>query len=483
MRKLVLLALAAVLPSASAQGTLLYFNDAHELAPLGGGQRGGMARLATQIERIRSEQPETLVLFGGDLAGGTLFGEFRGQPIVEAFNQIGVDLANFGQHEFDFGAAQAQRLVQQSKFPWISSNLTQHGQPFAGAATRKILSVGKVKVGFIGLTTAMETTNAGDTVQQGEVVEAAKREVAALQAEGAELIVAITQQPLEADLKLAKEVPELDLILSEEESETRTTITAEGGTVIAKPAGNIGSVIRVDIHAPQQPLKLSVLPIGPELVEQPQIAELATRYMTQLERRLDRVITQSSVDLDAGAKVSRVQETALGSLIADAFREATGADIALMQGGGIRGDKVFPAGPVTLKTLTEILPFGNQVMMVEVDGRTLQAALENGVSKVDEYSGRFPQASGLTYRFDPAKPVGQRVSEIRVADKPLDPQQLYKVALGSYLAAGGDGYTMFKGARVLISPADGVRDVTALSEYLQGQPTIAPQVDGRIQQP
>ena len=142
--------------------------------------------------------------------------------------------------------------------------------------------------------------------------------------------------------------------------------------------------------------------------------------MDELDTRLGGTIT-TSVPLDASATNSRIGETALGNLIADAFRESLKADAAIMQGGGIRSDKVYSAGPLTLKNLTEILPFGNTVVLLEVDGKTLQAALENGVSQVDKQAGRFPQVSGISYRFDPRAAVGNRVSQVKVGGQPLDP--------------------------------------------------------------
>ncbi|MBB6098283.1 5'-nucleotidase [Deinobacterium chartae] len=467
---------------ASAAGvSLLYFNDAHEIAPVDKGIRGGAARLRTLVNQVRAGQPDTLVVFGGDLAGGTLFGEFRGEPMVEALNLIGVDLANFGQHEFDFGAAQARKLVAQSKFPWITSNLTEKdGTPFNRLPTRWIKEIGGMKLGFFGLTTAMDTSSAGAEVVQADTLEAARREVAALQAERVDFIVAVTQQPVADDLNLAAKVPGIDIILSEEESETVTQISTVGRTVVAKPAGNITSVVRIDLLKKGEPVRVSVLAVDERVPEEPEVAALARKYMDELDRRLGETVITTTVPLDAGASNSRVGETALGNLIADAFRAALKADVAIMQGGGIRSDRVYPAGPLTLKNLTEILPFGNQVVLLEVDGATLQAALENGVSQVDKLSGRFPQVSGMTYAFDPKAPVGARVSQVTVGGQPLDRSKTYRLAVGSFLAAGGDGYGVLTGARMLVPATNGVRDVVALADYLRANPQVTPRVEGRI---
>ena len=144
MRPLAALLLPAALlaspPAATREATVLYVTDAHEIAPVVDrhGDRGGVARLKTVVERVKAEHPGALLVFGGDLAGGTLFGgAFRGEPMVDALSRVGVGLASFGQHDFDFGAAHAKALVTRSAFPWITSNLVDgEGRPFASLPTR-----------------------------------------------------------------------------------------------------------------------------------------------------------------------------------------------------------------------------------------------------------------------------------------------------------------------------------------------------------
>lgn len=485
MKSKILLTLGLTLAaSVQAAGvSILYFNDAHEIAPVDKGVRGGTARLATLIKQTRTQQPNTLVVFGGDLAGGTVFGEFKGEPMIEAMNLLGLDLANFGQHEFDFGPEQTRKLVAASRFPWITSNLTDKaGQPFNNLKTRWVKELGKLKVGFFGLTTAMDTTNGGPEVIQADSIESAKREVAALQGEKVDFIIAVTQEPLADDLNLIAKVPGIDAVLGEEESETVTVTNTVGRTVIAKPAGNITSVVRLDLTK-GQPIGVTVLPVDATVADDPALAALSKKYMDELDARLGATVITTTVPLDAGATNSRIGETALGNLIADAFRESLKADAAIMQGGGIRSDRIYPAGPLTLKNLSEILPFGNTVVLLEVDGKTIQAALESGVSQIDKQSGRFPQVSGITYHFDPKAAVGSRVSEVKVGGQPLDLAKTYKLAVSSFAAGGGDGYTMFQGAKVLVTAANGQRDVVALTDYLRNHPTVMPKIDGRITQP
>ena len=101
----------------------------------------------------------------------------------------------------------------------------------------------------------------------------------------------------------------------------------------------------------------------------------------------------------------------MGNLVADAMKKAVGADIAITNGGGIRGDKLYAAGAkLTRKDILTELPFGNKTLMIEITGAQIKAALENGVSQIEKGAGRFPQVSGLAFTVEKAKPAGERVS-------------------------------------------------------------------------
>lgn len=484
MKKLLAAAAASLIAFAVANPvTILYFNDLHEIAPLDGGARGGVARLATVIEDVRSENPNTIVIFGGDLVGGTLFGEFQGAPLVEALNLIGIDYANFGNHEFDFGAEVTRQRVSESDFQWLTANLTEAGSlaPFMGLPGSVLHEVGGLSIGIIGTTTAMDTTSAFGEVDEQPANAAVEREAVVLAEAGADLIIAVTQQTLAADRAVLNAVPAVSLVLGEEQSETVTFIEVTGHRAIAKPAGNITSVIRADFDPARHPaLTVTVIPVDATVAEDPELAALATHYTDLLNERLAEVVTTSSVDLDAGAHLSRVGETALGNLIADAFRLSLGADLGIMQGGGIRSDRVYPAGELSLRDFTEILPFGNTVVLIEITGAQLLDALENGVSQVEDASGRFPHPSGFSYTFDSSQPPFERVTEVLIAGEPLDPDATYTLAASSFVVAGGDGYTALAGSPQLVDASDGKRDVLTVIEHVRALGAIEFGLEGRI---
>ncbi|MEJ2289327.1 MAG: 5'-nucleotidase [Deinococcales bacterium] len=203
-------------------------------------------------------------------------------------------------------------------------------------------------------------------------------------------------------------------------------------------------------------------------------------YVKQLDASFSKVLGKSVVSLDAVEKDVRSKETNLGDFIAGAVQRATHADVAIMNGGGIRTDRSYPAGPITKKDVYAILPFGNSVVVVKAKGSVLAAALENGVSQRQDLAGRFPQVAGVRFVLHPNQPVGQRVTDIQVDGKPLDPNATYTVAINDYMFAGGDGYTMFKGLPTSVAPSEGPLLAAVVADAIQADGTIAPKIDGRI---
>ena len=138
------------------------------------------------------------------------------------------------------------------------------------------------------------------------------------------------------------------------------------------------------------------------------------------------------------------------------MRAAARSDIAIVNGGGIRGDRVHQPGPLTRRTLIEIHPFGNVVYDAERPGHASSPPRSSTACRgCPLAAGQFPQVSGLTFRVNPEAPAGTRVSDVRVANAPLDPNRTYTLAVPDFLLAGGDGYTMFKGQKVLVGPEAG----------------------------
>ena len=171
----------------------------------------------------------------------------------------------------------------------------------------------------------------------------------------------------------------------------------------------------------------------------------------------------------------------MGNLIADAMRAATGADVAIMNGGGIRADRTYdPGTKLTRRGILTELPFGNVTQVTELPGSQLLAALENAVSQVEKGAGRFAQVSGMTMVYDPSAAAGARVSEVLVGGATLEPDRLYTVAVNDFILGGGDGYGALGGGRLINDTGAGALVANDVMAYVEKMGTVAPVVEGRI---
>ena len=178
-----------------------------------------------------------------------------------------------------------------------------------------------------------------------------------------------------------------------------------------------------------------------EATPDPTALAIVKRYEAELAQQLDVEIGKTAVELDSRTASVRGEETNMGDLIADAIRASTGADVAITNGGGIRANKLYPAGSaITRRDVLTELPFGNSTALVEITGADIVAALENGLSQVENRQGRFPQVSGMVVTYDPRQPAGSRVASVTIDGKPLDKLARYKVGSNDFMVKGGDGY-------------------------------------------
>lgn len=472
-------------PRPCAAATLLYFQDAHEIGPVltGGQDRGGVARLATAIDTVRAGDPATSVVFGGDLAGGTLFGGlYKGFPMVEAFNTIGIDLANFGQHDFDFGVDNARALVAASEFPWITSNLVDaDAEPFINRGAWEVQRVGKVRVGFIGLTDAIETTSAGDQLRETDAIAAARAAIDDMTASTrVDVVVAVTQHPMEENRALVRAVPEIDAVLGEEMAEYESVIDYEGDVPLMASEGNMGSMIRLDITNKHGGYHFapSVVEVDHTVAPDPKLRALEERYEAEMEQNLSTVLATVKTPLLNPDNASRYQETAVGNFVADAYRAYHGTQIGWANGGGLRAEA---AGPdFTRRDAYAIAPFDNKVMAVEASGAGIVQSLEDASSRVESLGGGFPQVSGMSFAYSPTAPVGARVSDVRVAGVPIDPAATYSVAVTNYVVNGGDGVTGFAGGAQLVPASAAPSDAEAIVSHATALGVIDVSTEGRI---
>ena len=376
--------------------------------------------------------------------------------MIDLTNAIGVQVAVLGNHEFDFGPELvAEERIKAARYPWLGTNvLAEDGAPAVGSVDLQLLEVGGYKIGFFGLLTPETATLS--SARPGHQLRPARRRTAAaavkrLEEMGADLVVALTHLDLADDRALAADVEGIDLVLGGHDHEPMTFF--EGGTLIVKAGSDLHYLAAIDLARRPGAEKdkevvvvwtpswryLATAGVAPE----PKVQAIVARWNTHPRPGAGGAGRQRHGRArHAPASACAPSETNFGDLVGDALRSATGAEVALTNGGGIRGDRIYPAGTVlTRKDILTELPFGNVAVLAEVTGADLLAALENGVSQVEDKAGRFPQVSGMSFVFDAAQARRARaIVEATVDGAPLDPAGTYRLATSDYLLGGGDGY-------------------------------------------
>lgn len=465
---------------------LLHFNDFHGQLesyedPESKNNVGGIARLATAVEAVRREDPArpVLLLFAGDLLQGTVTSSlFLGIPDVALFEKLGVDAAAMGNHEFDYGQDIFRRLGQLARFPFLTANVQTQPTPLPVKTHVVFAKSGGPKVAVLGLTTPELTTATHPRniygVSVEEPVAAARRLMPALRNE-ADMVVVLSHMGVADDRRLAREIPEVEVVVGGHNHNVYAQPVMEGDTAIVQ-AGERGRWLgRMDLACKDGRMVRAgyrLLSMDGGVAEHPGLAAEVKRIAAEADRELTQKVGETTVELDARREVLRRGEGAFGNFVADLAREVTGADIALFNGGGFRAS--IPAGPVTLKHIYQTFPFRNELVVGSLTGAQIVEALRRsaGFSPGDNPGG-FLQVAGLRYAI-----AGDKLESAGLTAKPINPAERYKVVMPDFLAEGGDGYAMFKDMEQKVMSGRLISDMV-IEAFRAGQP-VAPRTDGRI---
>jgi 5'-nucleotidase len=470
-------------PRLDAPLTILQLNDVYSTVPVDGA--GGLARVATLKQKLTRDGATTLLLLAGDFLSSSVASTvFKGEQMIAALNAVGLDIATLGNHEFDFGADILLQRMAEARWQWVVANAIDRttGRPVGGAAPYVVRTIGPLRVGIIGLcSTEGVVRDRLARIDIGDPLQAAAKFMPMLRRERVDIIVALTHLTFAEDRLLAERFPEIDVIVGGHE---HFPIAATANrTFISKAGSDAKFVARIDIAKRRSGLIerfYELIPVTSAIEEDPKTAAVVTAYESKLGTAMEEVVATTRAPLEGTAIRLRAGETNLGNLVADAVRAAAGSEVAMVNSGGVRGDRVHPPGPLTRRTVIEIHPFGNVVCTLAVPGRVLIEALEHGVARLPATAGQFPQVSGLTFQINPDAKPGARVSDVRVGSAPIDPNRIYRLAIPDFLLAGGDGYTMFKGQKVVVGPESGPSMAIALENHVTKMKDVSPGVEGRI---
>jgi 5'-nucleotidase / UDP-sugar diphosphatase len=468
--------------------TLLLVNDIYKMSEVKG--RGGFARLAAIARAERAKGVPMLYAHAGDMFSPSLMSGFdQGAHTVELLNVVPPDIFVPGNHEFDAGKENYFKLTKAAKYPTFSANLrAADGSVLPDHQDRKILDLGPVKVGIFGVTLATTPlmSSPGDLKFLDEMA-TVREQTKALRDSGADVVVAVTHTDFARDLEIARSRL-VDVVLSGHDHDLR--VVYDGKSVMVESGEEGEYVTAIDIFATvgerDGKRTVSWLPRfriidSSTVTPDPEALTIVKRYEGELSKELDVTLGTTAVDLDSRSASVRSQETAIGNMIADAMRASTAADVAITNGGGIRGNKQYPAGAtITRRDILTELPFGNATAMVEITGKDIKDALENGVSQIDNRAGRFPQISGMTIEIDTKAAVGSRITSVMVGGKLLDPSAKYKVATNDFMLSGGDGYSALGRGRTLIGKTDGKLMASVVMGFVRQVGAVQAKTDGRI---
>jgi len=468
--------------------TILHTNDSHARVFEGKYDGMGFAKLATLIDQLRLEKEHTLLLDAGDTFHGTTFATLeQGSSIVKIMNKIGYDAMAAGNHDFNYGYKRLLELSGMTNFPVISANVIYEDTGELVLPPYTIKTINGVKLGIFGLSTPETHFKTHPKNVEGlkftDPVEAARKMVSELKAQNVDVIIALTHlgtdaSSTETSIKVAEGAPGIDLIV---DGHSHTVDDLENSGTLIVSAGeylkNLG-VVELTFDENNKLIDREATRITKEeaqdVTPHTDVEALINEIQSNQEKILSEEIGTTNVKLDGERELVRTGETNLGNLITDVMLEVTGADVAITNGGGIRAS--IDKGPITKGEVITVLPFGNYIQTMEVPGKVIKEALENGVSAYPEPKGAFPHVAGMTFAIDPNKPAGERVHSVKVNGKPLDMKETYTLATNDFLAAGGDEYTMFEGYKTNDFPALD----EAVIHYIQKVKTVEPKVEGRI---
>jgi 2',3'-cyclic-nucleotide 2'-phosphodiesterase (5'-nucleotidase family) len=468
--------------------TFLLACDVYKLE--GSGPRGGFARLNGAVNAERARGGNLVYAFAGDLISPSLLSGFdQGEHTIALLNLAPPDIFVPGNHEFDFGPDVFRKRMAEGKFPLLAANLRDaKGERIAGFADTRMLEIDGLKIGIVGLTAddSPVKSKPGD-LRFTATIDTGAAQARALREQGADFVVAVVHANRDQDRRLF-ESRAYDLILTGDDHDLMVMYDGRTAMVESKEEAEYVTAVDVAFDVEEKDGRKTVawwpafrIVDTAVIAADPATQARTDGYLALLSKELDVVIGRTLSALDSRKAAVRGGETAIGNLIADAMREAVGADVAITNGGGIRGNRQYPAGSdITRRDVLSELPFGNRTAKIEVKGATIVAALENGVSQVENVAGRFPQVSGLRAVYDASRPAGERILSAEIDGKPIDPDATYSLATNDYLMSGGDGYQMFVGMKQIYGQRDAKLIANDVMAYIAARKEVAPSIEGRV---
>ena len=493
---LTLLGLVAFAQAALAQSTKVSFilvNDIYEMSEQvlpDGRARGGFARLAAVVKAERAKGGHVVFAHAGDTLSPSLMSGFdRGAHIMALTNMIPPDIFVPGNHEFDFGKQVFFQRMAEAKFPLYAANLRgADGRPLPGFKDRAVLTFDGARIGVTGAAfDDTPRTSTPEDLKFGPTVATVGEQAAALRREGADFVVAVVHAERRQDNEIVA-ARNVDLLLTGHDHDLFVNFDGRNAVMESSHNAHYVTVIDVAVTVKQRGGRREVI-WWPDfriidtanVTPDPDVLAAVGKFEQEFTKEMDVPLGTTATELDSRNASVRTREAAIGNLFTDAMREATGADVAVTNGGGIRAGRVYPPGStITRRHILAELPFANRVITVEMTGGDLKRALDNGLAQLPNAGGRFPQVSGLSLEADLRRPPGQRIVRITIGGAPLDESKIYKVAINDFLARGGDNYVQFRDAKRITPDHDAPLQANQVMAHVRRLGMVRSRVEGRM---
>ncbi|KAL4808064.1 hypothetical protein BDV18DRAFT_151277 [Aspergillus unguis] len=438
---------------------LIHYNDVYHVEPGSAEPVGGAPRFQSVINYYRSHpsfegQPAPLTFFSGDAFNPSLESTVtKGRHMVPFLNKAGTDVACVGNHDLDFGVTQFRHLRDQCNFPWLLANVLDpalgEGVPIGSCKkTCMLTSSNGIKIGVIGLG-EREWLGTINSLPPDLIYKSASKTaielVPGLREQGAEIIVAVTHQREPNDYKLAQNIPYgmIDIILGGHDHFYGHAFL--NGVHVLRSGTDFKQLSYIEAFRKADgsgwDFNIDRRDMVRSIPEDPSSVALVSKLTSSLKAKLDKPIGYTVRPLDGRFSTVRAGESNLGNFACDLMRFYYHADCAIMAGGTIRGDQIYPPGVLRLRDILNCFPFEDPVVHLRLKGKALFDALENGVSQLPALEGRFTQVSNIQFSFNPSAPTGSRINWAKVGGEPIDFEKSYTLATRGYMARGKDGFS------------------------------------------
>ena len=465
----------------------------------------GLAKVATLIKRVRKEHPNVLLVDSGDTIQGSPLASFHSRknnqppnPMMLVMSSLNYDAMAVGNHEYNFGLKVLEKARKEANFPWLSANTYDKSTQKPHYKPYLVKEVAGVKIGILGLTTPGvphwdNPPNYAGLEFHEPVAEARKWVPILRQQEKVDVVVIAMHMGLGEDLRtgevspgqipheneaisIAKDVPGVDVIFMGHTHRDVPSMYING--VLLTQANHWGRhLARADLYLQRAGTSWRMyaksartIAADDRVEPDPEVVKLAEPYDRETQGWLSRVIGESSQELTA--REARFRDTAILDLIQKVQLEAGKADVSMV--ASFNAEARIEKGPVSVRDIAGLYVYENTLVVLEVTGQQLKAALEHSAKyykahvpgkplsdlineKIPAYN--FDIAEGVTYELDISKPIGQRIKNLRFRGQPLAPSKKLRLATNNYRVNGGGGYVMYKNAPVVYRSSEEIREL------------------------